>query len=128
MEESSSTPGHLPHAVDNDSVTSSESQKRLKFGRWTVAVRQYVTTTLFRYVQFVNRDGDIEHGSSIQKIVCKECNIPPLDQIEFWNACGREDVLETLRRKRQGVATAFKTRYAREYHANMDINAVCYCG
>jgi hypothetical protein len=81
MENSRSPGGASPHEVDNDSVTT-ESQKRLKHGRWTVAVRQHITIALFRHVQFVNRDEDIEFGSGIQKIVCKECDIPSLEQHE----------------------------------------------
>jgi hypothetical protein len=99
-----------PNEVDNESVITVDRTKRLH-QRWTVAVRQYAGTSLFRYVQFVNRDRDIEFGSSIQKIVCKECNIPTGDQQEYWNECGTDVVLEVLRRKRQAVATSMKARF-----------------
>lgn len=71
--------------------------------------------SLFKYVQFVNRDQDIEWGSTIQKVVCKQCNIPGGDQQEYWNECGTEVVLEVLKRKRQAVAMSMKTWFGREY-------------
>jgi hypothetical protein len=77
-----------------------------------MAVRNYVSTDLFRYVQFVNCDRDIEFGSGIQKIVCKACNIPSGEQLEYWSNHGSDEVLEVLRRKRQAVATSFKSRFS----------------
>ena len=133
MEDSNggSSYSHDADSHDADAISAtSNSQKKLKFGRWRLAVRQCVTATLFRCVQFINRDEDIEHGSSIQTCVCRECNILPLEQIEFWNTNGREEVLEVLRRKRQAVTTALKSRHARKY---VDMNFSvwrdrCDCG
>jgi hypothetical protein len=102
-----------PHQVDNDSVNTEEEKKRWH-QRWTGAVRLYVGGSLFRYVQFVNRDTDIEFGSNIQKVVCTRCNIPTGDQQEYWNDCGSDEVLEVLRRKRQAVATSLKARFGSE--------------
>lgn len=79
-------------------------------------MRLYVAGDLFRYVQFINRDRDIEFGSNIQKIVCKECNIPELEQREYWSACGIDEVLLVLRRKRQAVSTSMKARFGSKYN------------
>jgi hypothetical protein len=104
--------GNAPNTVDNDSL---DTQKKLTHGRWTITVRNYVSSDLFRYVQFVNCDRDIEFGSGIQKIVCKQCSIPPGDQLEYWSNYGSDEVLEVLRRKRQAIATSFKTRFGSKY-------------
>jgi hypothetical protein len=103
-----------PHAVDSDSEENNIRQKE-KHLRWTVAVRQYVANSLFRYVQFVNRSRDIDYGSNIQKVVCKQCNIPTDEQQEYWHNRGMDLVLEVLRRKRQAVATSMKIRFGSEY-------------
>jgi hypothetical protein len=100
--------------VGNDS-TCAEEQVRQKHQRWNFTVRMYVATDLFRYVQFVNRDSDIEYGSRIQKVVCKPCNIPPGEEQEYWSAEGCDDVLKVLRRRRQAVSTSLKARFASKY-------------
>jgi hypothetical protein len=103
----------------SDSVATME-QNTMKFVRWTVAVRLYVAKDLFRYVQFVNREVDIEFGSSIQKVVCAECNIPQNDQLQYWNTAGCDEVLLVLRRKRQAVSTGIKERFRSKYKC-MDV-------
>jgi hypothetical protein len=101
-------------AEDSDSMDTT-AQKRLTHQKWNMAVRSYVCTSLFRYVQFVNRDRDIEWGSAIQKIVCKACNIPTAEQIEYWNNFGADAVLEVMRRKRQSVTTSMRNRFSSKY-------------
>ena len=103
-------------AVNNDSVNAANGQRTALYQSWTITVRAYVGTDLFRYVQFVNRDRDVEYGSSIQKIVCKQCNILPANQQEYWVGHGMDVVLEVLRRKRQAVTTSFRTRFASKYN------------
>jgi hypothetical protein len=105
---------NISHQVDDDSVAASE-QKRLTHRKWTMAVRNYVSTDLFKYVQFINRDSDIAYGSGIQKIVCKACNIPETEDLEYWSNHGSDEVMEVLRRKRQTVATSFKARFGSKY-------------
>jgi hypothetical protein len=100
----------------DDEGLNDQTRKRQLHLRWTVAVRLYVAGDLFRYVQFINRDRDIEFGSNIQKIVCKECNIAELEQMEYWSACGIDEVLLVLRRKRQAVSTSMKARFGSEYN------------
>jgi hypothetical protein len=82
------------------------------YDRWSHAVKNYVGNELFRYVQLINRDSDIEYGSSIQKVVCKQCSIPTQNQQEYWNIRGCDEVVQVLRRKRQSVTTCFKLRFA----------------
>jgi hypothetical protein len=105
------TLGSLPNANDNDSIFT-PSQREQTHRRWNMAVRSYVSTELFRYVQFVNRERDIEFGSAIQKIVCKACNIPTPQQQQYWNSFACDEVLEVLRRKRQSVAMSMKNRFS----------------
>jgi hypothetical protein len=100
----------LPH----DSMAGAE-QRKDTHQKWNMAVRSYVSTSLFRYVQFVNRDRDIEWGSPIQKIVCKACNIPRAEQTEYWNNYGADAVLEVMRRKRQSVTTSMRNRFSSKY-------------
>ena len=101
---------NISNQVDDDSVEASE-QRKLTHWKWTMAVRNYVSTDLFKYVQFVNRDRDIQFGSGIQKVVCKACNIQGAEQQEYWSNHGSDEVMEVLRRKRQTVATSFKARF-----------------
>jgi hypothetical protein len=76
-------------------------------------------------VQFVNRERDIQFGSGIQKIVCKECNIPTTEQQEYWNTCGSDEVLEVLARRRQAVTTSLKARFRSKYEFFLDVAVVC---
>jgi hypothetical protein len=96
--------------VDTVSVYSEDIQS-LHHLRWTMAVRQYVSVDLFKYVQFVNRDEDIQYGSDIQKIICKTCNIPEEERQGYWESCGRDEVLEVMGRRRQAVAASIKMRF-----------------
>ena len=107
-----STPARTPNMVDDSESVSNSQQDKLTHRKWTMSVRNYVSTDLFRYVQFINRDGDIEIGSGIQKIVCKACNIPVQDQMKYWSNHGSDEVMEVLRRKRQTVATSFKSKFS----------------
>ena len=102
-------------AEDAEPNVAGDGSKRALFQRWTGSVRQYVSGSLFKYVQFINRDGDIEWGSPIQKVVCRQCNIPIEEQQEYWNESGSEVVLEVLKRKRQAVAMSMKTRFGRKF-------------
>jgi hypothetical protein len=95
--------------------TSTEEQVRQKHERWSTTVRVYVAGDLFNYVQFVNRDSDIEYGSSIQKVVCSRCNIPESEEQEYWSADGSDQTLEVLRRRRQAVSTSLKGRFRSKY-------------
>ena len=101
----------LAEEDDHESVSLTVEQTKMKHMRWTVAVRLYVAKDLFKYVQFVNRDIDIDYGSSIQKVVSAECNIPQGGQMEYWNECGCEEVMLVLKRKRQAVNTSIKERF-----------------
>jgi hypothetical protein len=95
--------------VDNDSVQTELKESR--YGRWNHAVQEYVSVDLFRYVQFINREEEIMFGSDIQKVVCKACRIPQQDQLEFWSSVGRDKVQEVMKRKRQTVATSFRSQF-----------------
>ncbi len=53
-------------------------------------------------------------GSSIQKIVCKECRILENEQLEFWTNVGRDVVETVLGRKRQSLATSFRSQFERK--------------
>jgi hypothetical protein len=44
--------------------------------RWCGVVTHYVSWDLFKYVQFVNRDKDIEMGSVIQKLCARTVIFP----------------------------------------------------
>ena len=109
--EGNSTTAPTPVTVDDINSVNSSEQEKLTHCKWTMAVRNYVSTDLFRYVQFVNRDRDIEFGSGIQKIVCKACNIPVAFQMKYWSNHGSDEVLEVLRRKRQTVSSSFRTKF-----------------
>jgi hypothetical protein len=78
-------------------------------------VHDYVSFDLFRYVQFINREDEIVIGSDIQKVVCKACGIPENDQLEYWNDIGCDKVQEVLRRKRQTVASSFRSQFESKY-------------
>ncbi len=79
--------------------------------RWCMAVQNYVSLDLFKCVQFVNRDQDIGVGSQIQKIVCKACTIPDDNQVHFWTSMGADEVLKTMKRKRQSVTNSIQTQF-----------------
>jgi hypothetical protein len=95
--------------VDTDSVENENKESR--YVRWSHAVQDYVSVDLFRYVQFINREEDVMFGSGIQKIVCKACCIPGNDQLEFWTNVGSDTVQEVMKRKRQTVATNFRSQF-----------------
>ena len=115
VEGNSSVAITAPNTVDDSESVNTAQQWKLTHRKWTLAVRNYVSTDLFRYVQFVNRDKDIEFGSGIQKIVCNACNIPVSFQLKYWVNHGSDEVMEVLRRKRQTVTTSFKSRFISEY-------------
>jgi hypothetical protein len=98
--------------ITSEESTLQEYQRlELRHKRWSHAVHDYVATDLFRYVQFINRDEDVMFGSSIQKVVCKACGVPPGDQLQFWTNVGNEKVKEVMKRKRQTVTTAFRMKF-----------------
>ncbi len=95
--------------VNTDSIENENKESR--YVRWSHAVKDYVLVDLFRYVQFINREEDVMFGSGIQKIVCKACCIPGNDQLEFWTSVGCDKVQEVMKRKRQTVATSFRSQF-----------------
>jgi hypothetical protein len=99
----------IAEVVDTDSRQSDMRESR--YERWSHAVQEYVSVDLFRYVQFINREEEIMFESDIQKVVCKACRIPEQDQLEFWSSVGRDKVQEVMKRKRQTVATSFRSQF-----------------
>jgi hypothetical protein len=96
--------------VDTDSVDTENKESR--YERWSHAVQDYASPVdLFRYVQFINREEDAMFGSGIQKVVCKACCIPGSDQLKFWTNVGSDKVQEMMKRKRQTVATSFRSQF-----------------
>jgi hypothetical protein len=73
--------------------------RKLRHGRWGIAVQDYVGGDLFRYVQFINNDEDVMYGSSIQKVVCKACGVPEDDHLEFWTNVGNETVKKSSKER-----------------------------
>ena len=92
-------------------VTVVNEVKEARHVRWGHLVHDYVSSTLFRYVQFINREEVVMYGSGIQKVVCKACRIPENEQLEFWSNVGRDMVEEVLRRKRQTMATSMRYQF-----------------
>jgi hypothetical protein len=90
-------------------------------GRWAVGTAHYINWELYKYIQFVNRDEDIEHGSQVQKLVCRHLDIPDEDTLRFWNTEGEKCTLEALKRKRQTIANAFRKRFERKCPSGNDV-------
>jgi hypothetical protein len=84
-------------------------------GRWAVGTAHYINYELYKYIQFVNRDEDIQYNSDLQKIICKHLEIPMEDRLKFWNSEGEKCTLEALKRKRQTIGNAFRKRFERKY-------------
>jgi hypothetical protein len=101
--------GPATAVVDTDSVDTENKESR--YVRWRHAVHKYVLVDLFRYVEFINREEDVMFGSGIQKIVFKACRIPGNDQLKFWTNVGSDKVQEVMKRKRQTVATSFRSQF-----------------
>jgi hypothetical protein len=83
--------------------------------RWNQALSQYVYYELYKYIQFVNRDEDIQYGSELQDLVCEYLDIPETDRLRFWTNEGEKTTLEALRRKRQTISNAFRKRFESTY-------------
>jgi hypothetical protein len=96
-------------SVGDSSIASEMRESR--HARWSQVVHDYVANKLFRYVQFINREEAVMYGSGIQKIVCKECQIPENERLDYWTNTGRGVVEEVLRRKRQTLATSFRSQF-----------------
>jgi hypothetical protein len=93
--------------------------KEVMYVRWGHAVHDYVSNTVFKYVQFINREEEVMYGSDIQKVVCKQCHIPENNRLEFWTNVGSDKVEEVLRRKRQTVATSFRCVFESKWACDM---------
>jgi hypothetical protein len=109
-----------------DSTIASE-MKESRHARWGQAVHDYVAAKLFRYVQFINREEVVMYGSGIQKIVCKECCIPVNEQLDFWTNVGRDMVENVLRRKRQTLATSFRSQFESKWCDEGTVSVVVEC-
>jgi hypothetical protein len=98
-------------AMTVDESTVETEMKEARYVRWGHAVHDYASNTLFNYVQFINREEEIMYGSDIQKVVCKQCHIPENNRLEFWTNVGSDKVEKVLRRKRQTIATSFRSQF-----------------
>ena len=104
--------------TDTDEYFAEQEQQRVlqesreqDHQRWCLAVENYVSLDLYKYLQFVNRDKDIGVGSQIQKIVCNACTIPDKEQVQFWTSMGADEVLTTINWKRQSVTNSIQTQF-----------------
>ena len=96
------TPGN------DDEPTAMVSLNSKCMGRWAVGATHYINYELYKYIQFVNRDEDIQYGSTLQILVCEHLEIPDGDRLKFWNIEGEKCTLEALKRKRQMIGNAFR--------------------
>ena len=79
-------------------------------GTWYSHLPNY---ELYKYIQFVNHNEDIQYGSDIQKVVCELLEIPTDHTLTFWNNEGEKKTLEAL--KRQTISNAFRKRFESQY-------------
>ena len=106
---------------DNESEDNHSRQKE-KRRRWTLAVRQHAANSLFKCAQLANRSRDIDAGSDIQKIACKERDAPTGERQERWRNSGMDVVLEVTRRKRRAVAASMKLEFrSKQEHADIEV-------
>jgi hypothetical protein len=103
---------------DNNAPPVAISVTSKSMDRWGQSVSQYVYMELYRYIQFVNRDADIQYGSMIQQCVCQHLDIHQTDKVRFWTNVGEKTTLEALRRKRQTISNAFRKRFERKYECD----------
>jgi hypothetical protein len=72
-----------------------------------------VSKKIFPYKKFVQWDEELEHGSKVQRAICRELNVTKKNSIEFWRKYKektrykmtkkRNNVLEQLRRAMIGT-------------------------
>jgi hypothetical protein len=86
-------------------------EKEIRYQRWSLALQEYVSKDLYKYIQFVNSDDDCMYGSKLQAIVCARLRIPEGERVEFWTNVGADRCVEILKRKRQTISCNMKVQF-----------------
>jgi hypothetical protein len=69
---------------------------------------------------FVNNAAEVAYGSNVQLAVCRNMGIPIENEEKFWwDLVGCNSVEESIRRKRNTLTNALKTRFVK-YSRNPD--------
>jgi hypothetical protein len=79
--------------------------------RWDTYVTTVVSTKIFKYIQFVNNNDEVEYGSVFQTTVCQEVNIPDNLQAAYWTPRGMRVATTALNRRRTSAAQAMKRQF-----------------
>lgn len=82
---------------------------------WSEMAVETTYNFLFRFVQFLHNEEDKKYGSTVQKQICKRNNIPEKYRFQFWETFGKDSVHTAIKRKRQTVSNAFKTKFLGEF-------------
>ena len=85
--------------MNTGELDEEQVEKENRYQRWSLALQDYVSKDLYRYIQFVNCDEDCMCGSSLQSIVCARLRIPEEDQVDFWTNVGADKCVEILKRQ-----------------------------
>ena len=86
---------------------------------WKTKISTLALENVYKHIIFVGIDcEENNYGGTIQKYACEELKIPDKHARSFWNEYGKDIILKSIRKKRQTINTAIKTRFMRKLYKN----------
>ena len=82
--------------------------------KWELCTMECINKEVYKYVQFINKDEDVEFGSKLQVIICNRIHVPSEYQQGFWRNWGAYAAVKSLKRKRQTLSNALCKRFERK--------------
>jgi G:T-mismatch repair DNA endonuclease (very short patch repair protein) len=78
---------------------------------WLAGISKNCARHNFNFVQFIDNEEDEKVGSTWQKLVCEQLNVPDSDAEKFWLQKGRAAARKAISRRRSNTANAMKKKF-----------------
>ena len=82
-----------------------------RLDKWHDLLVRYCHPQLFKFMQFISSDTDLEKGSLCQELCCRELGVNRQNALYFWEKVGQGTVRNECHKFRQVRSTNFQRRF-----------------
>ena len=94
---------------------------------WLAGISKNCARHNFNFVQFIDNEEDEKVGSTWQKLVCQQLNVPESDANKFWLEKGRAAARQAISRRRSNTGNAMKKKFkGKSWYSTMHSVQPCW--
>ena len=82
-----------------------------RVAKWQELLVRYCHCELFKFMQFISSDTELEMGSLCQRLCCNELRVDRENVLYFWEKVGQNTIRNECRKFRQARSTNFQRKF-----------------